>query len=299
MFTPEFLLNKRNHLRDSLYQYFGTADDVSLGWNGTNLVITPAVDDTGAIHIGNGTLDMDVRIHLGTTTDYLEFDVGTKALELAGDARIDLSGATVAAANTDGGVIKAGTSSARVIEDTADMKFMAFYWDNGATSGDNRGIYNRLYLTGAGGGGEAFRNFTTVEDVAGGTAHGMHNSLSFGASGSITGLGVAGRNTLHIPNVAMAANGTYSAVQAEIWSDGASSAPAAVTELSLFRGVLGGHATGIGTADDKAYLFVLDGGTIGSGNIVESSGSEVNYAYSLRCKINGTVMYLMAASAVG
>ena len=47
-----------------------------------------------------------------------------------------------------------------------------------------------------------------------------------------------------------------------------------------------------------ALALVLDGGTIGSGNIVEASTTEANYGYSIRCKIMGTVMYLMAATAV-
>lgn len=59
------------------------------------------------------------------------------ASAITGDGRLDLSSVTIAAANTDGGVIKAGTSSARVTEDTAGMKFASFYWDCGATSGDD------------------------------------------------------------------------------------------------------------------------------------------------------------------
>lgn len=118
-------------------------------------------------------------------------------------------------------------------------------------------------------------------------------------------MGVASRNTLHLADQAYTGlGGTYSATQPEIWADGATTDPAGITELSLIRCVLGGNGAGADTGgvadiDDDAYLLVLDGGTTGSGNIVESSATEANYAYSLRCKINGTVMYLMAASAVG
>jgi len=110
---------------------FGDASggDINIKWNATNLVILPAADDTGAIYFGDGTTDMDVRFTLGTATDYFEFDVGNKALELIGNSRIDLTGATVTAGNTDGGVIKGGTSVAPITEDTADMKFISFYLD--------------------------------------------------------------------------------------------------------------------------------------------------------------------------
>lgn len=199
-----------------------------------------------------------------------------------------------------GGILGgSGTSTTPTSTSTADQKFLSYYVKSTATSGDARGIYDRLYLAGAGGSGEAARLYTTISDIAAATARGAHISLDFASSGYITGLGAAMDATLHIPNAAMHAAGTYAAVSADINSDGASSDPTAVTELSFFRAALEGNATGVGKVDDKAYLFVLDGGTTGSGNIVEASTTEANYAYSIRCKINGVVMYLMAASAVG
>lgn len=146
-----------------------------------------------------------------------------------------------------GALFGSGTSSNRETTATANTHFMEFRFQNSAATGDNRGMYLRLYLTGAGaGGGEAARIFTTVEDVAKGTAHGAHISLNFGSSGSLTGLGVANRNTLHIPNAAMS-GGTYAAMQAEIFADGASSDISGTTSHALIRGVVGGNATGAAT----------------------------------------------------
>ncbi len=272
---------------------FGATKSVYMLWDasGDALIFGGAA---GLTMSGSGALTLS-----GTGDIVLS---GTGDLTITGDARIDLSSATVAAANTDGGIFKAGTSSAPVTEDTADMKFMSFYFDNGATSGDNRGIYNRLYLTGAGGGGESFRSYTEIVGVAAGTAHGAHISLGMGESttgGSVTGLGVAVRATLGLPSVAMEANGTYAAVSPEIYCFGDAADPTAVTELSFLRCVLGGDTTGAATVDDKAYLIVLDGGTTDTGNMVVASATEANYAYSIRCKINGVDMYLMFASAVG
>ena len=238
--------------------------------------------------------DTNVIIN-GDGTNEWEFDASGNCT-LTGTGRLDLSAATVTAGNTDGGVIKCGTSAARVTEDTADMKFLSFYFDNGATSGDNRGIYNRLYLSGAGGGGESLRSYTTVEDVAAGTAHGAHLSLDFGASGSITGLGVASRNTLHIPDAALAAGGTYAATMVEIFSDGASSDPGAVSELSFLRLVNDGNADGIADVDDDAFLFTLAGGSLGAGNVMAAKTAAA-VSHTLRVKIHNITYYLMVSDA--
>ena len=153
-----------------------------------------------------------------------------------------------------------GTSSDRMVDDTAGRKFLEMLCDCGATSGDARAIYTRLYITGAGGGGEALRAFTTVEDVAGSTAHAAHLSLSFGDTGTITGQGIAARATLHLPNVALTSNVTMGAVQAEIWSDGEDSDPGGSTILSFFRAVNGGNASGMADVDDDAVLIDLSTG---------------------------------------
>jgi len=212
--------------------------------------------------------------------------------------RLDLSGSLPNNANTDGGMIKAGTSAARIINDTAAMKFISIYTDCGATSGDSRGMYLRHYITGAGGGGEAARLYTTVENVAGATAHGAHIALSFAATGSITGLGVAMRATLQIPNGVMT-YGTYAAVMGEIWSDGSASDPSGVTELAFIRLINGGDGAGIAKVDDKAYLLTLEGGSTSGGNVVVASTTEANYALAARCKLNGTEAWLMFASVSG
>jgi len=296
--ADQLVLDKADiQLGDSDYLKFGdaTGGDVSITWDGSNLVVLPAADDTGIFKFGNGTKDMDVNVYLGAATDYLSFDVGNKALQLHGDARLDLSNATIAAANTDGGVLKAGTSGSPVVEDTANMKFISLYFDNGATSGDSRGIYNRLYITGAGGGGESLRSFTSVDDVAGATAHGAHLSLNFGDSGSITGLGVATRSTLHIPDASLG-GGTYAALQAEIWSDGSSSAFAG-TELSFIRVVNAGDATGLQDIEDSAFLMSISGGSIASGNMMQAQ-SAAAVSHVLRIKgPDGNTYYLMVSDA--
>lgn len=164
---------------------------------------------------------------------------------------------TAVATSTSALILGAGQSSASARETTAtaNRNFIEFRLQNSATTGDNRGMYLRLYLTGAGtGGGESARLFTTVENVALGTAHGAHISINFGATGSVTGQAIATRSTLHIPNAAVT-TGTQAAVQAEIFADGSSSDISAIPH-GLFRGVVAGNATGAATVDTFLMLSV-------------------------------------------
>ena len=199
--------------------------------------------------------------------------------------------------NASPAAVGKSTSTDRLTSTSAG-NFLQVY-ANQAYTGSTRAAYIRLYATVAAASGDALRAFGTVENVAGDTFRGAHISLSFGTSGSITGLGTALTATLQLPNAVLPSGGTYAAANAELYSDGSTTAVSAVTELSIFRGVLNGNATGIGRVDDKAYAFVIDGNAIGSGNICEASTTEANYGYSIRCKVGGTVMYLMAATAVG
>ena len=279
---------------DSAPLTFGDADDVSVKWDGSNLLVLPVADDTGIFKIGNGTLDMDVRVTLGAAGDYVEFDVGNKALEVVGDARIDLSSATIASGNTDGGVIKGGTSVAPITEDTANMKFISLYFDDGALSGEAVGIYDRLYVTGPGGEGIALRAFCSVTDVAAGNARGAHISLSFGASGSVTGLGTALETTLHIPSGGGLA-GTVSSIKAAINSDGAGSDPAG-SRLSVFNVVSQGDGTGMADVDTDCALFDFQGFAIGDGKMiaVKASGAAPAVTESVRVRMpDGTPRYIM------
>jgi len=195
-----------------------------------------------------------------------------------------------------------GTSIARMIIDTANTIFDERRYDCGATSGGSRGQYLRLYITGAGGSGEALRVFTDVENVVGGAGgiHGAHISLKFGASGSsASGLAVANRCTLHLPTTALPGGGTYAVIMSEIWADGSASDAGAVGPggLSYFLVNSGGDTTGMETVDDDAFLFDIQGHTIGSGQLVEAAASEAEYAHNIKIRVGGTEMYLMVASA--
>lgn len=47
---------------------------------GEKLTCVPVVNDQGSLEIGNGTKDIDLKIYLGSTTEYVSFDVGLSSL---------------------------------------------------------------------------------------------------------------------------------------------------------------------------------------------------------------------------
>ena len=213
---------------------------------------------------------------------------GSETLVFDGSGTLSLGGSGATSA-TSGYYLKGGISGTPLVVDTANTKFVSFYFDNGATSGDARGIYNRLYITGAGGGGESLRSFTTVSDVAAATVHGAHISLSFGTSGTCTGQAIAGRFTLHIPSTAWTGNQVWSALQAEIWSDATTSDPGGNGYLSAIRVQNGGNATGMADVDTDCALLDLGGWTSGSGKLY--------YGSTLRIRVSNTDKYLVMSSA--
>jgi len=156
--------------------------------------------------------------------------------------------------------------------------------------GTGRYMYLRLCFTGGAGGGEALRAFTTVNDVAAEIAHGAHISLSLGTTGSITGLGVGNRNTLHVPGALT--NGTYAATMSEIYSDDAASDLAGVTEQSFHRFVNAGNSTGQAKVDATGNLFSIQGLTMGSGKLFQANTAGAA-SHALRIVIGSTPYYIM------
>ena len=61
-------------------------------WSSGSLIFYPATDDTGTINFGDGTTDCDVKIFLGSTSEYVDFNVGDSAMKVT--AALTLSGAT-------------------------------------------------------------------------------------------------------------------------------------------------------------------------------------------------------------
>lgn len=192
------------------------------------------------------------------------------------------------APNSSAVLMGTGSSSTRESTSTAGAHFFSFYLENSAATGDNRGMYLRLYHTGAGaGGGEALRVFSTVQNVAKGTVHGAHISVNFAATGSVTGQAVAMRGTLHIPD-ATVSSGTHAAVQGEIYADGGSSDISGVAH-AVFRCVVGGNSTGAATVANFLDLSV----PTPASNAFVDTDEKTGAAYAgLRVLVNGTPKWI-------
>lgn len=196
-----------------------------------------------------------------------------------------------------------GTDASPLTSATADLKFLEFRCSSSVATGDNRLAYMRYQLTG-GGGGECMRASTVVKSNVG-TAHGAHFGIEFlataGAS-ECSGLGVGLRGTLMIPNVtSWAPTGTYAAGMFEIFSEGASSDPAGMTELSVLRLENSGNATGKADVDTDAFLFSIQGFTaaadttklLSSKSLAELPANSI----ALRIKVGATTYYMLAVLA--
>lgn len=207
--------------------------------------------------------------------------------------RLDLSSVTPGT-TADGIVLKSGTSASPVTSTTANANFVQLY---SSTNQDGcRGIYDRIHFTGAGVSGEALRAFSTLDGAGGVGVHGAHISLSFGASGTITGEGAALRATLQLPNTASMGTGTFGAMYSELWADGSTTDPASVQVLAFIRCVMGGDATGIGKIDDKAVFISLEGNTLEAGDLFAAKTSAA-VTHTLRISVNGTSYWLMVSNA--
>lgn len=169
-----------------------------------------------------------------------------------------------------------GSTTSPITSSTANSNFQGFYVANSdATGGTARGIYMRLYLTGTSGqSGEAGRFFTTINGTGGVGVHGLHASLSFGTSGTVTGEGAGVRGTLQLPNAATAM-GTVAAGLFELSADGASTNPAGTTSLSCLRLISSGNSTGMTNMDTVATIFTIEGFTSGASSAYYDKGSAI------------------------
>lgn len=193
----------------------------------------------------------------------------------------------------------AGTStSGDRIQDggTANKNFLGYWVETTATSGDTRGMYIRLYFSGAGVSGEALRAYGTVNNVTaatGGTVNGAHISLNVtGASGAISGAGNALRATLDL-----AASTTPGGTIAVIQADSNFGASATVPATAAFF-----HLDNVGTApttngipllfnilNPDTSTFFVNAGTGANSAGVASGGVA---AKVLKCSVGGTAYYL-------
>ena len=184
---------------------------------------------------------------------------------------------------------------------TAGTPPIALYFTSSNTSTTNaEPFYLKSTMTGTNGYGGRAR-FHTYKNVTGGTNNmALKAQMEFGSAGKTSGLASALCAELVMPNVDMGSGGVYAVLELEYVAGG--------TSLVTAGSLTGNRATFIymnssgdsdGDFDDNGYFMNIDGLTAGSGHLLQASTTEGNYAYSLRCNVGGTAMYLMLASAAG
>lgn len=220
-------------------------------------------------------------------------------------------GAHVPQAEPEAEVLSIGTSSYPITPNvttteggsvTANGFIELYAKTTGWTSGTPRAMYVRLYKDDTLD-GEALRVFTTCQGAnAGGSVHGAHISINFTDADYLSsGQNNALRATFHLPDDAAIARGTNGVINCEIYSDGASSALGASSNMSFFEVVNGGNATGKGTVDDYAFLFNLSGFTIADGHMVQAYDGAYTLGTSdraIKVKVGATTYYIPLTAAL-
>jgi len=189
--------------------------------------------------------------------------------------------------------LKVGSSSAPWTHDQADFNFQEFRYDNGATSGDNRGIYLQLQMTGSGCQSDALRVRNTLITGVQDTARGAHLTLDFEGAGSITGLGCASVSTLMLPTAPLI-GGTYSAARSEIYAENVASDIGGTTMHSIHSFGVSGDATGRATVLNAFEFFNIPSGT--GTEMLKTDQHAAAATDGLRVMINGALYYIMLVS---
>lgn len=165
------------------------------------------------------------------------------------------------------GGVKLGVSSTYpAMTSVASYKFFSHYAKTTATSGDNRLMYMRYEMSGAGASGECFRASTQLS-AALATARGSQISLNVSATGYVTGLGVGMDAQLYVQGI-VPANGTYFAAQAEMYFDESATIAAATTHA-----ILSIKAAGNATAVATCLNAIAFSGTEGTGKMIYNHDS--------------------------
>lgn len=194
---------------------------------------------------------------------------------------------------TDGAVFKAGDATTRLASSAANQSMFREIFEHNHDGG--YGHYVRSYIATAAISADAMRVFATVEDVAAATVRGLHASLSFGTSGSVSGLGAAFEATLHMPSGGGMA-GTNYAIKAAVNSDGAGADPAGATTVAFMGFVQQGTQAGLDDFEDDGVLLHLDG--FNADNDASHLLSSVSLAelptgtIGVRVKVGSSLYYL-------
>lgn len=218
------------------------------------------------------------------------------------DSTLTLSGGKLnlypigsAAASASGLLMGVGTTANPATTSTADAKFVEIRAQSTATSGDNRLLYLRYDLDGAGASGECIRAFCEL-GAAVATARGAHISLEVNSADYPSGLGVGVDAQLLFESGATG-GGTLAALQAEMYGASGATIGSAVASFLRFSNN-GASSTETDDIDDNAFLMHLDGFTIGDNHVIGAAGSAPDLAdltHGIKIRVGSTSYWLVVS----
>jgi len=244
-------------------------DDAGVAEKLTVQYLFDAAGSLAADTVASGTTFLSVTGGVAkqeTVDDLATFLAGTNITATAGVLSVGVSSALqLGATATTGLLAGAGADGTNITNAVADKRFLQFYCETSATSGDNRLLYASYTMSGANAsaGGECLRA-RTVLTAACGTVRGAHLTLESSGDGAVSGLGTAITGTLFLGTAAFS-TGTVACVEANPWFTDVNGPPAV---HSGFRLALGGDTTG-------QALFLNFGEISGDAGIVGNKAAQL------------------------
>ncbi len=216
----------------------------------------PTTTDTGALYIGDGTTDMDFKVFLGSTSNYVLFDVGSTQFKIGGTGiGFQMGTPTYSAAGCADG---AGISLAKGYSASASNRFSALeiVADTGST------------------------------DIAGDTYEAaIHGKLNIGTAQTNASL-ISGLFSMDVADEADLSGGNYFALRGHLdfWDDCDTSGTTHVGALSAYVENESTTTVGSGT-----YLYGLDIYQVGAPTVngsnpainIRANSTAANWQYGL------------------
>lgn len=187
------------------------------------------------------------------------------------------------------------------------VKAWSYYLSSTSTTASNSqtGLYLNMDYgtvgTSAAPSGDAIRGRAYLNGDASGAVAltGGAFTVEHGAGASNAGLETGLRGNIVLADEALAAGGTYYGAMAEIYTGGASSSMAAVTDAALLGLSLSGTAPTAAAQLSNVSVFsiTLPANEVGNDLIVDDTASDGTVGAKMRIKINGTYYWIMLADA--
>jgi hypothetical protein len=189
---------------------------------------------------------------------------------------------------TSASLLGSGKSTAKHELGATALNALGFFLNATHTTGDMRGEYLKVYFTGAGGSGEAFRSVATINGVSvatGGTVNGAHITLdATGAGAKVSGAANALRATFG-SGASVDLGGTCSTIQVDTDFDTAATVP---TNFAFLRFT----NSNTGVAANLLRIPNVSNGTIFAAHTTQTMSHSIKIVSE-----DGTAYYVMCTNA--